>query len=244
MTGEALDTSWLDEPATTTTVSDDDWLDEPATTTTVSDDDWLNIEDPNAHAMPAAFRALVEACMPGTERRMAAAGNYLAYRPYNPRTEKVVNPHTRERFQMFIEAGEVKHLATYDDVQIWEFQPGSPYYHQGGKAYVVGQNYWADIRGAATLACERKWTEYHDFLQTMAVAIKSGRDPIFAKAMWDDTVNQVTAQILRRPDAPTEREINEGFLGVRRARGIQGRNGAVLLNSAALERVEFSKGEK
>lgn len=222
---------------------DTSWLDEPAT-----DDGWLDIEDPNAGQTPAAFRALVEACMAGTERRMASAGNYLAYRPYNPRTEKEVNPRTRERFQMFIEDGQVKHLGTYDDVQIWEFLPTSPYYHQGNKAYIAGQNYWADIRRAVEFACERKWAEYHDFLEVMAVAIKSGRDESFARTMWADTVNQVCVMLEQRrqndPTAPTEKEVNEGFIGVRRSRGIRGNNGTVLLNSAALEKVAFSKGEK
>lgn len=225
------DTSWLDGP-------------EPA-------DDWLDIEDPNANRTPAAFRALVEACMAGTERRMANAGNYLAYRPYNPRTEKEVNPRTRERFENFISAGEVKHLGTYDDVQIWEFQPGSPYYHQGNKAYIVGLNYWNDVRQAARLACERKWAEYHDFLEAMAVAVKGGAprapdgsiDRGFGATMWADTLNQVLAQVerIRQADkgAPTDGEINAGFVGVRRARGIQSNHGAVLLNSATLERVAF-----
>jgi hypothetical protein len=61
-------------------------------------------------------------------------------------------------------------------------------------------------------------------------------------------VNQVAVAIeqLRQadPSVPTEKEVNEGFIGVRRARGIQGRNGLVLLNSAQLERVGFDKGGK
>ena len=74
---------------------------------------------------------------------------------------------------------------------------------------------------------------------------ETGRDPIFAKTMWDDTVNQVcsmTEQMRRgNPDAPTEKEINEGLIEVRRARGITGRTGQVLLNSNALQKVGFDK---
>lgn len=218
-------------------MADTDWLDEPVV---AAEDDWLDIEDPNSHRTPGRFKVLVEACMAGTERRMCNLGNYLAYRPYNPRTDKEVNPRTKERFQRMIADGHVKHLGTYDDVQIWEFQPGSLYYHEGNKAYVVGQNYWGDIRQAAALACERKWTEYHDFIDGMARAMKGGgRDPGFAKTLWEDAINQITVAILQHPGAPSEKEINDGFIGVRRARGIQGRNGMVLLNSSALQKVGF-----
>jgi hypothetical protein len=220
------------------TSDDTNWLDGPAPV--VEDDDWLKIEDPNANRVPSQFHMLIEACMPGTERRMCSWGNYLAYRPYNPRTDKEVNPRTKERFSMFIAAGEVKHLGTYDDVQIWEFQKGSPYYHDGNKAYVVGQNYWGDIRQVATLACERKWAEYHDFLEGMAKAMKGGnRDPAFAKTMWQDALNQIAVAI-KQMNGPEEREVNEGFIGVRAKRGIARGGILATLNSSGLQKVEFS----
>ena len=138
------------------------------------------------------------------------------------------------------------HVGTYDEVEIYELKPGNPYYHDGGKSYVVGTNYWGDIRQAAKLACERKFPEYHDFLGGMATAMKGGnRDVNFAKTIWEDTINQITGMINQmrqgNPSLPTEKEINEGFIEVRRARGIQGRNGLVMLNSNALQKVGFDK---
>ncbi|MDE2097031.1 MAG: hypothetical protein KGL39_07280 [Patescibacteria group bacterium] len=228
-----------------------DWLDlEPAApqkspsapAAPPADDEWLNIEDPNAGKTTAAFQHLVNACMRGTDRVMACDGEYLAYRPFNRQFDKETNPRTKERMAMFLEKGFYTHLGTYDEVQVYRLEPGNPYRHTA-KQYIVGRDRWADIRKAATAAIHRAWADYHDILGAMATAIKSGRDPLLAKAMWEDTVNLVAVAIdqMRQgnPDAPTEKEVNEGFVGVRRDRGIQGRNGVVLLNSDALQKVRM-----
>jgi hypothetical protein len=219
----------------------DDWLDVgPATATKASDDDWLNIEDGNAHKIAQPFQALIDACMRGTDRVMACDGQYLAYRPFNRAFDKETNPRTKERFNMFLESGFYKHLGTFDEVQVYELTPGNPYRHEA-KQYVIGQDYWKDIRKAATAAVHRAWSDYHDILGAMATALKSGRDPLFAKTMWDDTLNQVAIMIkqLGGKDGPSEKEVNEGFVGVRRARGITGRTGVVVLNSDSLPKVGF-----
>lgn len=243
MSGETDDT-WLDVPAETTTKdSDDSWLDTSAPV--ADDDEWLNIEDANAGKTPNKFQTLVDQCMRGTNRVMAVWGNFVAYRPFNREFDKQTNPRTMERMNMFRASGHMKHLGTYDEVEIYEFQEGSPYYHDGNKAYVVGQNYWHDIRQAAALAGERKWREYHDFIEGMAIAMKGGgRDPAFARTLFMDSLNHIAVAISQLgPGAPTEKEVNEGFLGVRQSRGIKGNHGAILLNSSGLQKVEFSKGK-
>lgn len=222
-------------------MTETDWLEIQPTTTKECDDDWLNIVDANAGKIRPAFQSLVDSCMRGTNRVMACDGQYLAYRPYNREFDKQVNPRTIERFQMFTEKGYYKHLGTYDEVQIFELLPGNPYRHEA-KQYVIGQDYWKDIKKAATAAVHRAWADYHDILGAMATALKSGRDPLFAKTMWDDTLNQIAITIrqLGGPDAPTEKEVNEGFVGVRRARGITGKGGIVAtLDSNKLVKVGF-----
>lgn len=204
-------------------------------------DDWLQIEDPNAGKLTLPFRSLIDACMRGTDRVMACDGQYLAYRPFNRAFDKETNPRTKERFQMFLESGFYKHLGTYDEVQIYELTEGNPYRHTA-RQYVVGQDHWKDIKKAATCAVHRAWADYHDLLGAMATALKSGRDPLFAKTMWDDTLNQVAIAIkqIGGKDAPSEKEINEGFVGIRRARGITGKGGIVAtLDSSKLQKVGF-----
>jgi hypothetical protein len=236
------DTSWLDLGTDISAAKSAPPA--PPAPVAAAEDDWLDIRDEAEHTTTRAFQHMVDTCMRGTDRVMACDGQWLAYRPYNHEKDKATNPRTKERFQMFLDKGYYKHIGTYDEVQIYELLPGNPYRHEA-KQYIIGQNYWADIRKAATAAIHRAWADYHDILGAMATALKSGRDPAFAKTMWEDTVNQVTAQILQMggADAPTEKEINEGFVGVRRARGITGRNGLIMLDSNKLQKVSFTKGK-
>jgi hypothetical protein len=208
-----------------------DWLDVKPT-----DDGWLDIVDPHAGKVTHAFQGLIDACMRGTNRVMACDGHYLAYRPFNREFDKETNPRTRERFADFCAAGFYKHIGTYDEVQIYELEEGSPFRHKAN--YEAGTNYWRDVRQAAKLACERKWPDYHDYLGAMAQALKAGRDPAFARQMWADTINQVGICI-QQMKGPSEKEVNAGFTGVRKARGISTGGVIATLNSAGLEKVGF-----
>lgn len=222
--------------------AEDNWLDvEPSTTTKDSDEDWLRVEDANAGKITRAFDHLVNSCMRGTNRVMACDGQYLAYRPFNREFDKETNPRTKERFQMFCEKGLYNHIGTYDEVQIYELLPGNPYRHEA-KQYLIGQDYWKDIRTAAKAACDRNWADYHDLLGAMATALRGGgRDQLFARTMFEDMINQVgiAVQQIGGPGAPAEKEVNEGFIEIRRARGITGRNGLIMLNTSGLQKVGF-----
>lgn len=207
--------------------------------------DWLKLEDPNAGKITRAFQHLIEACMRGTDRVMACDGCYLAYRPFNRAFDKETNPRTKERMNMFLEKGHYKHLGTYDEVQIYQLMPGNPYFQK--RQYTVGVNYRDDMDKVARAALERNWADYHDLLGGIATALKSGRDPLFAKTIWTDFLQHVAVRIkqLGGVEAPSEREINEGFVGIRRARGIQGKGGMIAtLDSSGLQKVEFAKGGK
>lgn len=211
-----------------------DWLETPA-----AEDDWLNIEDPNAGKTSRAFQHLIDACMRGTDRVMATDNKYLAFRPYNREFDKETNPRTKERVARFLAEGKWKHLGTFDEVQVYELLDGNPYGHK--RDYVIGQDVWRDIRTAAEAACNRHWSDYHDILSAMATAIKSGRDPAFAREMWNDTLNQIAVQV-KNMHGPEEREINEGFMSIRKARGISNRSDTIAtLNSSGLEKVGFGK---
>jgi hypothetical protein len=215
-------------------VEDTSWLEEPAP---VADDEAWLVEDPNAGKTTQAFRHLIDACMRGTNRVMACDGHYLAYRPYNHEFDKQANPATLERFSKFQAAGYYKHLGTYDEVQIYELEEGSPFRHSS--AYVVGVDKWRDIRQAATLACERKWADYHDLLGGMATAFKGSRDPVLARSQWNDMLDQLAITI-RQMGGPPDAEVNAGFVGVRNARGIGKDKRVMTLNSAGLQKVQMA----
>lgn len=217
---------------------DTSWLDAPASG---FDDDWLKVEDPNAGKTPLSFQHLVDACMRGTDRVMCCDGKYMAFRPYNREKDKETNPRTKERVNRFLAEGKWKHLGTYDEVQIYELLDGNVY---KSRDYVVGQNYRDDIDKIARAALERHWVDYHDLLDGVARALKGGRDPAFARVLWGDTLTHIAVRIkqLGGVEAPSEREINEGFMAVRKARGIAGKGGMIMtLDSSGLQKVEFRK---
>lgn len=212
--------------------ADDSWLEVGDT-----DNGWLDIEDPNAGSTTAAFRHLIDACMRGTNRVMACDGHYLAYRPFNREFDKETNPATRERFANFGAAGYFMHRGTYDEVQIYELLEGSPFRHSN--KYTIGKSFWRDIRTAAQAACERKWADYHDIMGAIAMGLKGGgRDAQFAREMWNDAVNQVGITI-QQMKGPSEREVNEGFMDIRRQRGIAKGTSIATLNSNALVKVQL-----
>ena len=237
---------------TTSTKDSEDWLETSPPAPSPEDigpqakgedappaEDWLNIKDAHEGEIPRPFQHLIDACMRGTNRVMATDNKYMAFRPFNREFDKETNPRTKERVAQFLADGKWKHLGTFDEVQVYELLEGNAYGHKAN--YTIGQNYWKDIRTAAMAACERNWADYHDILAAMATALKAGRDPGFARTMWNDTLNQVAVAI-KQMNGPPEREINEGFMNIRRARGIAKNSGTIAtLNSDNLQKVGFSK---
>jgi hypothetical protein len=215
--------------------ADADWLETPAP----EDTGWLDIRDPHEGKITREFQHLIDACMRGTDRVMATDNKYMAFRPFNREKDKETNPRTKERVAQFLADGKWKHIGTFDEVQVYELLEGNAYGHKAN--YTVGQSYWKDIRTAAKAACDRHWPDYHDILAGMATALKAGRDPGFARTMWGDTLNQVAIAI-KQMNGPSEQEINEGFMSVRKARGIAGKSGTIAtLDSKGLQKVGFTK---
>jgi hypothetical protein len=219
-----------------------DWLDDDKPAVAEAAD--VKIEDANAHVVPAQFADLVASCMRGTDRVMCTNGQYLAYRPYNRDKDKETNPRTKERVAMFLSQGAWIHVGTWDEVQVYELLDGNAYHHK--RNYVVGRNMREDMTAVAKAAIERRWPEYHDLLSAMATAMKSGRDPAFAGQIFKDMLGSlgVMIQQIGGDSAPTEREINEGFVGVRKARGMQSKGSILQIDTSGLQKVGFSKGGK
>jgi hypothetical protein len=142
-------------------------------------DAWLDLAPgdgtvKSANRMP--YDALRFECMRGTGRVWACDGYYVAYRPFNHELDKAANPAVQERHANFLASGHYKHVGTYDEVQIFELLDGSPF-KTVKRDYIVGRDFWADIRQAAEIACRREWVDFHDFLEAMAKGIKHDRTP-------------------------------------------------------------------
>lgn len=218
-------------------VAADAWLDEVAP---VDADAWLDLAPgdgtiKNTTGMP--YDALRFQCMRNavsdagvpTCRVWACDGEYVAFRPYNREFDKKANPAVQQRHSDFLAAGHYEHLGTFDEVQIFKLLDGSPF-KTVHKNYVVGRDYWADIRQAAQIACRREWVDFHDFLEAMAKGIKHGRTAGFAELAWQDALNQIMINIYHR-QGPLPAECAAGIQIVRQKRGLA--RGIVLPNPAS-----------
>lgn len=182
------------------------------------DSSWLDLDDdvvtPKA-ALP--YDALRFACMRGSGRVWACDGRYVAYRPYNHTLDKVANPAFQERVERFNRDGHFKHLGTFDEVMVFQLEPESPWYAKTDEKYTAGRSYWADINHAVKLAMERDWSDYYDLLQAMAQGLMAGRDPMFAKQMWEAAVEQIMIGIYQR-SGPLPAEIRAGVQNIQGSR--------------------------
>jgi hypothetical protein len=186
--------------------------------TVATDDSWMEIDSIEAPKSKLPYDALRFSCMRGSGRVWACDGRYVAYRPFNHVLDKVANPAFQERIEKFNRAGHFKHLGTFDEVMVFELEPESPWYAKTDEKYIAGQSLWKDIQHAAKLACKRDWVDYRDLLEAMAVGMKAGRDPAFARQQWEDALNQIMIAIYQR-GGPLPAEIRAGVENVQRARG-------------------------
>lgn len=183
--------------------SESAWLGESAP---VSDDAWLKTD---AFALP--YDAVRFQCMRGTGRVWACDGEYVACRPSG------FNPGTAERHASFLASGHYRHVGTFDDVQIFELLPGSPF-RRDNRSFIPGVNVWQDMLQCARAAVARDWVLYNDILEEIAKNIKAKYHPDAATQVYGDVLQQIFNSIYLR-GGPTQAEVDAGLANVRRARG-------------------------
>jgi hypothetical protein len=153
-----------------------DWLDtDVAFEQLKAEPDWLSIEDTPAVSAALAgievpradapYEQLRFEVMKGSDRTWACNGRYVACRP------SAFHEASRSRHQRFLRAGHYKHIGTFDDVQIFELMPESPFYRTEGN--VRAGSWYELLRGAAQAAAARDWGAYVDLLEEIASRIKS-----------------------------------------------------------------------
>ena len=190
----------------------------PVVATESTSDNWLEIGSIDAPKAALPYDALRFACMRGTGRVWACDGRYVAYRPFNHTLDKHANPVFQERVEKFQRAGHFIHLGTFDEVQVFQLQPESPWYAKTDEAYTAGKSLWADINHAVKLAMNRDWVDYTDLLEAMAAGMMAGREPMFARKSWEDAVNQIMIGIYQK-GGPLPAEIRAGVQNVTEKRG-------------------------
>lgn len=194
--------------------SDTSWLDVQkdviATAGEASTDEfgWLNA----VQAVHQPWDGVRFLCMNGGERLWACDGEYVACRP------KAFHEGTRTRHARFLQSGHYKHVGTFDDVQVFQLLPGSPF-RRDNRTLIPGVNVYQDIREAAIAAVKRDWVLYHDILEAIASNVKSKFHENQSREVYGDILSQIE-QSIRLRGGPGQAEIDGGISNVRRKRGI------------------------
>lgn len=192
---QATDTSWLDS-AISKEIDD------------ASDFSWLA----SVQAIRQPWDGVRFMCMQGTERVWACDGEYVACRP------KAFHEATRKRHNNFLASEHYKHVGTFDDVQVFELLPGSPF-RRDNRTLIPGVNLYRDMREAAVAAVTRDWVLYHDILEAVAINVKTRFHEAAARQIWEDILNQIE-QSIRLRGGPTQAEVDAGIQNVRKRRGL------------------------
>jgi hypothetical protein len=153
----------------------------------------------------------------GKSRTWACDGEYVALR------RKQANPATLERHNKFIASGHYKHIATHEDVEIYELQEGSAFKRTPVNLLKLSL---PEIRRAAVLAgVARDWGLFVDILSEMASKIKGCRatdgkpiDERLSKPLYEENLAYVFEWIWKR-GGPLQHEIDAGVQAVRQHRG-------------------------
>jgi hypothetical protein len=189
-----------------------DWLDIDTPTEAIAllkaEPDWLSTESATdgieVPRVAAPYEQLRFDVMKGSDRVWATNGRYVACRPAG------FHEASRSRHQRFLRAGHYKHIGTFDDVQIFELLPSSPFYRTEGDARAG--SWYEVLRAAAMAAVARDWGAYVDLLDEIATRIKSRPtgteageiDPALARQAFMDTLEHLEQLIFMRWHSRTD----------------------------------------
>lgn len=149
-------------------------------------------------------------------RSWVSDGQYVWYRP------KLANPAIKQRLADQVARGELKHVTTSDDVQIYGVQATSPFHRQEQDLTAV--NLPTVVRGAVLAACKHDWTTFLDSLEEIATRFKNARysdgkpaDEKFCKQLYEEKVGYIF-QLIRLRGGPDPRVIDQEIAALRRRR--------------------------
>lgn len=148
-------------------------------------------------------------------------GEFVFYRP------KLANPAIKQRLTDQLARGELKYMATSDDVQIYAVQKSSPFARPALSLQQIDlQTLCREIRVAAI---KRQWTLFLDGLEELASRFKNsvmsdGRppEPAFAKQLYQDRLTHLF-NMISMAGGPSQMEIDREVQALRAKRGAESR---------------------
>lgn len=199
-----------------------------------TDNSWLDLGDGPGQVTAAKSLvnekkrgAPVSMTLAGKGRTWHSDGKYIWFR------RKKANPATLARLSDHLARGEIKHLTTSDDVEMYEVLPSSAFYRAEAQDLTkldYSSVTWATIRAAK----RREWTGFVDGLSEIAARIK-GRvytdggtaTGEFARLQYSERLNYIF-RLVSMAGGPGREEIDREVSLVQQRRGA-GRGSTIVL---------------
>lgn len=222
MTPVAETVQEIDLPAPTGPIVDHSWLDDDAPRIVSAAK--LENERARGAAMQKGARGMKNRvwCCDGAfvyfRRKLAAMRT--------PDAPDGLNPLLVQRHNRMIANGEYKHVATQDDVEIYELQDSSPFKRKGVN---LGETSFSQVRWIAIWAAVGKfpgqesfrdpdWGLFVDCIEEMASRIKGSYDSGWGKLKFEEELNY-TMHLIQQAGGPPPAMIDHGVQQVRKRRG-------------------------
>lgn len=184
--------------------------------------DWLDLGDKPGRISTPKIRAeakrgkAVQKRIGQKARSWVSDGQYVWYRP------KLANPAIRQRLADQVARGELKHVTTSDDVQIYAVQATSPFHRTEQDLTAV--NLPTVVRGAVLAACKHDWATFLDSLEEIALRYKNARysdnkpgEEAFTKQLYQEKLAHIF-NLIRLRGGPDPRVIDAEVAALRRRR--------------------------
>lgn len=210
----------------------------PAPTGPIIDHTWLDEDEPMRVYSGAKIeneRARAKAMQAGAggikNKVWHCDGEFVYFRRRlaatpQPGAPEGLNPHLVARHNKMIANGEYRHVATQDDVEIYELQEHSPFKRKGINLMTqsISQVRWIAIYAATGrypgVAGQRDsdWGLFVDCLEEMSSRIKGMFDAGTAKMKYNEELSY-TFHLLQQAGGPGQGAIDRGVADVMRRRG-------------------------
>lgn len=162
----------------------------------------------------------------GRSRAWTCDGEYIWYRP------KLANPAIKSRLAKQLAAGELKHVSTQDDVQVYQVLPKSAFHRPALDLTAV--NLSSVVRYAVVAACKGDWVAFVDGLSEISHRYKNAQysdgkpgENGFTRLLYQEKLTHVF-HLIRLRGGPSPQLIDREVSALRARRG-EGRGTQIVL---------------